>query len=96
MGIFVYSVSKHLRDSFISLFGKNGNFLWITVIGGGASWLWMKVYNSLCIEFGGSISFWLDSINLVYGCCVWICLSGGLVRLVNLLISVLVHSILKL
>ena len=33
------------------------------------------------------MSLWV-SVNLVYGCCVRICLSGGLVRLANLLINV--------
>ena len=26
-----FSVSKHIKDLFISLFSKNGNFFWITV-----------------------------------------------------------------
>ena len=38
---------------------------------------------------------WWFSINLVYRCCLKICISGELVRLANLLISVSIHSILK-
>ena len=38
------SVSKHLRDSAISLYGKNGNFVWISIGVGGMSWLCMKLY----------------------------------------------------
>ena len=72
---YLFSVSKHLRDSCISLFGKNGNCLWIIAGVGGV----LKLC-TLCIEFGGSIMSWWVSINLVYGCCIRICLSGGLVR----------------
>ena len=90
-----FSVSKHLRDSVISLCGKNGNFVWITVGVGGVSWLCIKLYKSLWIEFRGFIMVWWVSISWVYGCGVRICLSGGLGRLANLLINVLVHSMLK-
>ena len=38
---------------------------------------------------------WLLSTNVVYGCCVRMCLSGGLFRLASLMISVLVHMLLK-
>ena len=62
---------------------------------GGVAWLWINSYSSLCIVFLGSIMSWLFSINVVYGCGVRICRSGGLLRLASLIISVLVHILLK-
>ena len=32
-----FSISKHLRDSFINLFGKKGNFLCVSIRVGGVS-----------------------------------------------------------
>ena len=62
---------------------------------GGISWLCMNLYSSLCIVFLGFIKSWLSLINVVYGCCVGMCRSGGLLRLVSLMISVLVQISLK-
>ena len=55
----------------------------------------MNLYSLECIEFLGFIISWLFSRNVVYGCCVIMCLSGGLLRLASLMISVLVHILLK-
>ena len=60
-----YSVSKHLRDSCINLFGRKGNLFWITVGVGGISWLCMKVYNSLFMELWGCIMSWCVVTNFV-------------------------------
>ena len=92
---YVSMLSKHRSDSVINLTGRKGNILWSVVSVGGDSWLWIKLYSSVCMEFLGSIMSWLFSTNVVYGCCVRMCRSGGLLRLASLIISVLVHMSLK-
>ena len=59
------------------------------------SWLWINSYNSLCIEFLGCNISWLLFVNVVYGCGVRMCRSGGLERLASLMSNVFVHMLLK-
>ena len=90
-----FRLLKHCSASVISLFGRKRNFLWSVVGGVGVFWLWINSYNSLWIDFLGDIRFWFVSMNLVYRCCVRMCLSGGLLWLANLINIVLVHIFLK-
>ena len=55
----------------------------------------MNLYSSECIEFLGCIKSWLFAMNLVYGCCVKMWRSGGLLRLESLINIVLVQISLK-
>ena len=87
--------SKQRSDSVINFFGRKGNLLWSMVGVGGVSWLCINLYSLVCIEFLGFIISWFSMTNVVYGCCVRMCRSGGLLRLASLMISVLVQISLK-
>ena len=90
-----FMFSKQRSDSVISFSGRKGNFLCSVIRVGGVSWLCMKLYSSVCIDFLGYIISWLFLKKAVYGCCVRICRSGGLFRLASLMSSVLVQISLK-
>ena len=79
----------------ISFLGRKGNFLWSIIGVGGNSWLCINLYTAVCIDFLGFIRSWLSLTNVVYGCCVRMSRSGGLLRLDSLMISVLVQISLK-
>jgi hypothetical protein len=72
-----FEFSKQRSDSVIHFSGRNGNFVWSIIGVGGVSWLYINLYSSLCLEFWGFIISWLFSTNIVYGCCVRMCRSGG-------------------
>ena len=47
--------SRHRSASMINWLGRKGNLLQSVVGVGVVSWLWMNLYNYICIEFFGSI-----------------------------------------
>ena len=48
-----FNVSKHQRDSCISLYGRKEILFWISVGVGGVSWLYIKLYNFLIYRVMG-------------------------------------------
>ena len=81
-----------LRVSLSKFSGRYGNlFVSMSKL---IFWLlsFINSYMSLCIEFGGLISFWCVWVNSVYGCMCWMCLSGGFCKVVICSSSVVVQS----